>query len=92
MAGALLQIQVMSDLRLENPMTYDTYETKPKAAFLALLGDTDHTIDIGLFDFLRKQLESFQKVFCLLGNHEPYHNSWTKAKATVRALKAAITK
>lgn len=76
---AQLNFQILSDLHLESPATYDTFEIEPKAPYLALLGDIGYVKDAGFFDFLRKQLRAFQLVFLVLGNHEPYHSSWTDA-------------
>ncbi|KAL4895692.1 hypothetical protein BDV59DRAFT_199684 [Aspergillus ambiguus] len=37
----------------------------------------------GFFPFLTAQLRRFQIVFLLLGNHEPYHSSWSTVKTQI---------
>ncbi|GAB7357722.1 hypothetical protein MBLNU459_g0384t1 [Dothideomycetes sp. NU459] len=83
-------IQIFSDLHLENPAAYDFFEIRPKAPYLALVGDIGHVEDKGLFDFPRQRLRQFRVVFFLLGNHEPYHISWSLAKANVRDFESLI--
>lgn len=86
----MTHIQIISDLHLENSAAYDFYEIRPQAPHLALLGDIGHVQDEGLFIFLRRQLQGFQTVFFLLGNHEPYHSSWNLAKSKLRDFQASI--
>lgn len=76
----MLRIQLLSDLHLETPKSYDIFEVTPAAPYLALLGDIGCVKDSGYFDFILKQLSQFRIVFLLLGNHEPYHSSWSIAK------------
>ncbi|KAL2847965.1 hypothetical protein BJX68DRAFT_267887 [Aspergillus pseudodeflectus] len=76
--------QILSDLHLENPRAYDVFDIPPKAPYLALLGDIGSVKDDGLFAFLEAQLQKFQLVFFLLGNHEPYDSNWTAVKNRVR--------
>jgi hypothetical protein len=85
-----VRIQILSDLHLENPAAYDLFEIPPAAPNLALLGDIGHAKDDGLFIFLRRQLENFQTVFFLLGNHEPYHSSHPAARNRLREFQLAI--
>lgn len=85
---AQLNFQILSDLHLESPAAYDSFEIEPKAPYLALLGDIGYVKDAGFFDFLRKQLKAFQLVFLVLGNHEPYHSSWADAISEVNGFKA----
>ncbi|RMJ23309.1 ser Thr protein phosphatase [Aspergillus sp. HF37] len=85
MAG--IRLQILSDLHLESPTAYDVFHVDPKAPFLALLGDVGYVKDDGFFPFLRKQLEIFQIVFLVLGNHEPYASSWAETKASVERFR-----
>jgi Calcineurin-like phosphoesterase len=85
---AQLNFQIISDLHMELPAAYSIFEIEPKAPYLALLGDIGYVKDAGFFDFLRKQLRAFQLVFLVLGNHEPYHSSWTDAISEVMRFQA----
>ena len=76
----------MSDLHLESGSGYDTFMIEPRAPYLALLGDVGNTRDDKLYKFFETQLRRFQKVFFLLGNHEPYHSSFPKSKERVIAF------
>ena|SRR5579859_561396 len=78
--GSSVCIQVMSDLHLESGSGYDTFVIEPRAPYLALLGDIGNTRDDKLYKFFETQLRRFQKVFFLLGNHEPYYSSFPKSK------------
>jgi hypothetical protein len=78
-----MALQILSDLHLENPSAYDLFEITPKAPYLALLGDIGVVNDAGFFHFIAVQLPKFEIVFLLLGNHEPYHSSWTTVKAQI---------
>ncbi|PYI31703.1 hypothetical protein BP00DRAFT_168177 [Aspergillus indologenus CBS 114.80] len=80
------RIQIISDLHLEAPAAYDIFSITPRAPFLALLGDVGYVQDEGFFDFLSKQLAAFRVVFLILGNHEPYHSSWTETKAKLESF------
>jgi hypothetical protein len=82
--------QILSDLHLENPRAYDVFDIPPKAPYLALLGDIGSVKDDGLFAFLETQLQKFQLVFFLLGNHEPYDSDWTAVKIRVREFSENI--
>ena len=80
-------IQILSDLHLEAPMAYDTFEITPKAPHLALLG---HIGNPGreshkdkMFGFLNRQLRASRTLFFVPGNHEAYHSTWP---ATLSAL------
>ncbi|KAH9907876.1 Ser/Thr protein phosphatase superfamily [Xylariomycetidae sp. FL2044] len=87
----MVAIQIMSDLHLENPKAYDIFEITPKAPYLALLGDigyVSHTKEY--LEFLRRQLLKFQIVFLVMGNHEPWHSTWTDAKETMRNFERQI--
>ena len=51
---------------------YSSFEIKTKCSFLALLGDIGYVHADELLTFLERQLEEFEIVFYVLGNHEPY--------------------
>ncbi|KAI9694357.1 MAG: hypothetical protein M1820_009005 [Bogoriella megaspora] len=82
----MAKLQILSDLHLEAPVGYDIFEIAPTAPYLALLGDIGYTKDAGLVDFLRKHLAKFEIIFFVLGNHEPYHSSYTASKQHLLAL------
>ncbi|KAM0325455.1 hypothetical protein ACHAQA_007442 [Verticillium albo-atrum] len=66
---------IMSDLHLETPRCrplYNSFTVTPRSRFLALLGDIGSVHDARLFSFLESQLQKFEIVFYVLGNHEPY--------------------
>lgn len=84
----MVKIQILSDLHLEAPAAYDLFEITPTAQYLALLGDIGYTKDAGLIDFLRKHLARFEIIFFVLGNHEPYHSTYTASKRHLLALQA----
>jgi hypothetical protein len=71
-------IQILSDLHLEAPKSYDVFEITPKAPYLALVGDIGCVKDPECFSFIEKQL------FLLLGNHEPYHSNWAATKQALQ--------
>ncbi|KAF2811117.1 putative calcineurin-like phosphoesterase [Mytilinidion resinicola] len=74
-----VQLQLMSDLHLETPVTRPTYSDffiTPQCPNLALLGDIGNVVDNRLLDFLQIQVQHFEIVFFLLGNHEPYDSSF----------------
>ena len=82
-------IQLLSDLHLETPLIrplYSTFKIPPRSRYLALLGDIGYASDPRLFTFLELQLQHFQLVFFLLGNHEPYNTSFPLAKARIAAF------
>jgi hypothetical protein len=82
-------IQLLSDLHLETPLirpAYTTFKIPPRSRYLALLGDIGYACDDHLFSFLKLQLQHFQLVFFLLGNHEPYNSSFPAAKARIAAF------
>lgn len=67
--------QIMSDLHLETPKSrpsYGEFTFDPVSPNLALLGDIGEAEHEELFDFLKSQLERFERVFFVLGNHEAY--------------------
>lgn len=70
-------LQIMSDLHLETPRflpMYSTFSVEPTAKHLALVGDIGIASDQQLSIFLRDNLQKFELVFYVLGNHEPYAN------------------
>ena len=85
---AFIPVQVLSDIHLEftwrysepgsgvlkQAQGYHVYEFPVCAPNLALLGDIGLVADgeNGFFAWLRHQLERFERVFFLLGNHEFY--------------------
>ncbi|KAI9733669.1 MAG: hypothetical protein M1834_003271 [Cirrosporium novae-zelandiae] len=77
-------IQLLSNLHLEAPKSYDIFEIAPVAPCLALLGDIGCIQDDGYFSFIERQLTKFKVVFILLGNYEPYHSSWATAKQKIQ--------
>lgn len=79
-----IQLQIMSDLHLEAPAAYDTFEIVPQAPILALLGDIEQVIDPGWTEFLERQLSLFSVVLLVLGNHEAYHSDWTAVYERIR--------
>lgn len=83
-----VNFQILSDLHLESPAAYDTFEVQPRAPYLALLGDIGYVKDAGFFHFLHRQLKAFRIVFLVLGNHEPYHSAWAGAISEVNRFKA----
>lgn len=84
------QLQIISDLHLESPIAYDIFQITPKTPYLCLLGDIGYVKAKGFFTFLRNQLEAFQIVFLVFGNHEPYHCSWTEAKKKLESFNNEI--
>lgn len=87
------EFQIMSDLHLETPKarpSYEDFEIQPQCKGLALLGDIGNVSDARLFDFLDRQLQQFEVVLFVLGNHEPYGVALADAKATMCAFEAEI--
>ena len=84
-----IQFQIMSDLHLEAPAAYDTFEITPRAPIIALLGDIGQARDAGWIDFLERQLSLFRVVLLVLGNHEPYHSDWDTVREQVRRFNEA---
>lgn len=88
----MVQIQVVSDLHLESPKSYDIFEIEAKAPYLALLGDIGnvekHNKDC--FAFFRRQLMQFSAVLFVPGNHEAYHSSWPATLALLQAFEDDI--
>lgn len=55
---------------------------------LALLGDIGTTHDPRLFDWLRIQLQRFERVFYVAGNHEPYWSTLAESRGKLEAFAA----
>ena len=87
----MARFQIMSDLHLEAPSAYDAFPVPSKAPHLALLGDIGNVRDEGFFRFLEEQLTSFDTVFFLLGNHEPYHQGWSNVKERLRDFSTTVS-
>jgi hypothetical protein len=86
--GGPIQVQIMSDLHLETPHSlpmYSEFDIEAIGSCLALLGDIGNASDDRLFQFLRRQLEQFEYVFFVLGNHEPYQGPDEPEKCTYEA-------
>lgn len=88
----MVTIQIMSDLHLEWPKSYDLFEIEPKAPHLALLGDIGniekHRSDC--LAFFKKLVKQFATVLFVPGNHEAYHSSWTATLAILRTFEEDI--
>lgn len=80
------RIQVLSDLHLESPVAYDIFEIPSAATNLALLGDIGQAKDEGYAEFIKSQVQKFQIVFLVLGNHEAYHSDWASVKRLINNL------
>lgn len=82
-------VQKLSDLHLESPKSYDIFKIRPKAPYLALLGDigniASHKDDY--LAFLTRQLNQFRAVIFVLGNHEAYDSSWSKPSRSFALFK-----
>lgn len=85
-----MALQIVSDLHLENPPAYDIFEIIPEAPYLALLGDIGLVRDDGFFTFIEAQLQKFQIVFLLLGNHEAWHSTRAKTKESMRQFSDSV--
>ncbi|RDW90107.1 Ser/Thr protein phosphatase superfamily [Aspergillus mulundensis] len=87
----MVALQILSDLHLENPRAYDLFDIPPRAPYLALLGDIGTVKDDELFTFLTSQLQKFDIVFFLLGNHEPYGSNWLDVRNRVRKFSEDVS-
>ncbi|KAI1091133.1 Ser/Thr protein phosphatase superfamily [Rostrohypoxylon terebratum] len=87
----MIEVQVVSDLHLENPKAYDVFEITPNAPFLALLGDIGYVTHREEYSgFLMAQLTKFKIVFLVMGNHEPWHSTWDAAKQAMHRIELDI--
>ncbi|KAK6336365.1 hypothetical protein TWF696_001926 [Orbilia brochopaga] len=91
----MAKIQIISDLHLEakypsgrTETLYESFELKPTAPYLALLGNIGKVKDKAYFHFLRRMLKQYQIVFYVPGNREPYGSNWpaTTARLTEFAV------
>lgn len=84
------RIQVLSDLHLETPRSYDIYTITPKAPYLALVGDIGNVGDAGhredMLAFLAQQLRAFKAVFFVPGNHESFEATWPEVLSVLRSF------
>ncbi|OCK78656.1 hypothetical protein K432DRAFT_356359 [Lepidopterella palustris CBS 459.81] len=88
-----IQLQILSDLHLETPATRPTYaefSITPRCPNLALLGDIGNVLDPLLLEFLGIQLQKFELVFLVLGNHEPYGSSYPATKQLIRGFEERV--
>jgi hypothetical protein len=77
------QFQILSDLNLETPKARPSsveYRIQRQCPRLALLRDIGNVLDPRLVGFLDRQLQQFEVVFYLSGNHEPYDTKFSRAK------------
>lgn len=85
--------QIVSDLHLETPKSrpsYGEFEIQPACSYLALLGDIGNVADPRLFEFVERQLQQFDVVFYVLGNHEPYGITYSEARKALKDFEANI--
>ena len=89
-----MAIQILSDLHLEAPKAYDTYEIVPKAPYLALLGDISNIVlhKDDCLHFLTRQLNQFRAVLFVPGNHDAYGSNWPDALRILRTFEHDIRK
>jgi hypothetical protein len=64
---------------------YSEFHIEAIGSCLALLGDIGSAFDDRHFQFLRRQLEQFEYMFFVLGNHEPYQGPDEPDKCTYEA-------
>lgn len=89
-----MAVQVLSDLHLEAPKSYDIFEIVPRTPYLALLGDVgniaSHKDDC--LGFLTLQLNQFRAVLFVPGNHEAYGSNWPATLDILRAFELDVRK
>lgn len=88
-SDSFVSFAILSDLHLETPASRPTYAEisfENTAQCLVLLGDIGAATDERLFDFLNLQLQVFDKIFYVLGNHEPYGSDYETVKTRFLAL------
>jgi hypothetical protein len=76
-----IKIQYLSDLHLERTTTFP--RLKPKAPYLALLGDIGDPEKQNYHEFLEYCSDHFRSTFILMGNHECYGRSRKKASELI---------
>lgn len=88
----MVTVQILSDLHLESPRSYDLFKIEVEAPYLALLGDIGniekHKSDC--LGFLKKLLKEFSAVLFVPGNHEAYHSSWPATLAILREFEQDV--
>lgn len=84
----MARIQILSDLHLESPKAYDSFQIIPKAPYLALLGDIGQIVPHReeCLDFLERQLQQIQAVLFVPGKHEAYGSTWNGALSVLEAF------
>lgn len=93
------KLQIVSDLFLEIDNSYSTHVIKPKAPFLALLGNIGRVgnmcrvgwpspIYSEFAQFLFRQLAQFRVVFFVAGSHESHTGTWAETVAFFRVFRA----
>ena len=89
-----MAVQLVADLHLEAPKSYDIFEILPKAPYLALLGDIGNAVSHqdDYLAFLTVQLRQFRVVMLVPGNHEPYHSSWDQTLDLLRTFEQDVSK
>ncbi|KAF2743419.1 Ser/Thr protein phosphatase superfamily [Sporormia fimetaria CBS 119925] len=89
-----MSLQILSDLHLESPKSYDIFEITPCAPHLALLGDIGNVVphETELLAFLTDQLRKFRTVLFVPGNHEVYQGDWPAALAILHDFAATVRK
>lgn len=87
-----MAIQILSDLHLESPKAYDTFEVVVSAPYLALLGDIGYAArhKDDLLAFLKAMLHRFRAVLFVPGNHEAYHSDWPEVLTILRNFQHQI--
>ncbi|KAL2162437.1 hypothetical protein VTH06DRAFT_7350 [Thermothelomyces fergusii] len=83
-----MAIQILSDLHLDVPKSYNVFEIEPRAPHLALLGDIGNVVahQDDFLRFLARQLQRFRTVMFVPGNHEVYHSSWPETLDILHAF------
>lgn len=87
-----MAVQILSDLHLEAPKSYDIFNITPSAPYLALLGDIGNVVSHKdeYLAFLTRQLNQFRAVLFVPGNHEAYHSNWPETLDILRAFESSI--
>ncbi|EQL03519.1 hypothetical protein G6O67_000508 [Ophiocordyceps sinensis] len=87
-----MPLQIMSDLHLEAPKAYDYFDIRPRAPYLALLGDIGNVVSHreDYREFLTRLLTQFRVVLFVPGNHEAYHSDWPSTLSTLRAFEQGV--
>ncbi|KAH7102901.1 serine/threonine protein phosphatase [Auriculariales sp. MPI-PUGE-AT-0066] len=70
---------------------YESFDFPVVAPNLALLGDIGRAEHDRLFVFLRFQLKRFRRIFFVVGNHELYDSSSTKAMVILEEFEKKMT-